>query len=372
VATIDIKPALDCLLAPALDDGVLAPETGGGLVIGILDHGVQNIYCYGTAKPNSIFEIGSITKVVTGLALAQMAIQKKVDLEEPVRELLPAGAVPKPNTPEITLLDLVTQNSGLPRLPGNLQSGLLLRLIRRRVLANPYVEYDTAKLLSYIHKHGLAKPARTRFAYSNLGFGLLGFALAQRAGLSFEDLIRSQVTLPLGLADTVIQLSPEQRTQFIPGHNIRHKLAQPWDFHDAMAGCGALHSTAPDLLRFLDVNLHPEKCTCDPRTPADSSRNTLPAALALSQEPRADAIGLLKIAFAWLYQPGTGDFWHNGGTGGYSAQVAFNRKQDLAIVVLYNRLDLNPLRPRKPRFTDLVYADVLRLLSGRKPVAVEP
>ena len=75
---------------------------------------------FGAAKPDSIFEIGSITKTFTGLLLAQMAEQKKVQMNEPVRELLPAGTIAKPAGAEITLVDLAAQRSGLPAIPDNI------------------------------------------------------------------------------------------------------------------------------------------------------------------------------------------------------------------------------------------------------------
>jgi serine-type D-Ala-D-Ala carboxypeptidase/endopeptidase len=114
VALDNLKAVLDRELAPVLDHGVLSKDTGGGLVIGVLDHGRRRIFTYGTARADSIFEIGSITKTFTGLVLAQMVAQKKVTLDESVRELLPAGFVAKPVGPEITLLDLATHHSGLP------------------------------------------------------------------------------------------------------------------------------------------------------------------------------------------------------------------------------------------------------------------
>src|SRR5208282_4527393 len=85
----------------------------------IVQHGVTRIFSYGTAKPDSIFEVGSITKTFTGLILSQMVEQGKVKFDEPVRELLPAGTVAKPATDEVTLVDLATQHSGLPRMPDN-------------------------------------------------------------------------------------------------------------------------------------------------------------------------------------------------------------------------------------------------------------
>jgi serine-type D-Ala-D-Ala carboxypeptidase/endopeptidase len=116
----DLKPILDQELKPVLEHGLLSRPTGGGLVIGVLDHGERRIFAYGAAHPDSIFEIGSMTKTFTGLILAQMVVQKKVSLTEPVRALLPPGFAGQPSTHEITLLDLATHHSGLPRYADNL------------------------------------------------------------------------------------------------------------------------------------------------------------------------------------------------------------------------------------------------------------
>ena len=119
VPAAQLQTVLNQDLAKAISSGALAPSTGAGVTIGIVDHGETRVFAYGTAKPDSIFEIGSITKTFTGLLLAQMVQQGEVKFDEPVRELLPAGTVAKPAGSEITLLDLATQHSGLPRMPDN-------------------------------------------------------------------------------------------------------------------------------------------------------------------------------------------------------------------------------------------------------------
>jgi CubicO group peptidase (beta-lactamase class C family) len=89
VVVADLKPVLDADMARALKSGPLAPQTHGGVTIGVLQPSVRRIFSYGTAQPDSVFEIGSITKTFTGLILAQMVEQGKVQLDEPVRDLLP-------------------------------------------------------------------------------------------------------------------------------------------------------------------------------------------------------------------------------------------------------------------------------------------
>ena len=113
-------------------------------------------FTYGTAKTDSIFEIGSISKTFTGLMLAQMVEQKKVAFDEPVRNLMPQGKVKKPEgKAEITLADLATQHSGLPMMPNN---------VTATDPANPYADYDRDDLYSYVARHGVARPAGDSFS----------------------------------------------------------------------------------------------------------------------------------------------------------------------------------------------------------------
>jgi CubicO group peptidase (beta-lactamase class C family) len=81
-----LQIVLDRDLVPArTGSGALAPGTHGGVTVGVSEHGVRRVFSYGTAAPDSIFEIGSITKTFTGLLLARMAEQGKVKFDEPVR-----------------------------------------------------------------------------------------------------------------------------------------------------------------------------------------------------------------------------------------------------------------------------------------------
>jgi hypothetical protein len=137
----DIAPMLRKLDLAATDEDV-------GIVIGVSEHGIRRVMAYGAAKPDSLFEIGSITKTFTGLLLAQMVVKRELDLGDPVRELLPAGTAPAPSGPEITLLDLATHRSGLPRMPDN---------------AGPpyeretYTDYRLPQLYDFVKRHGVGR-----------------------------------------------------------------------------------------------------------------------------------------------------------------------------------------------------------------------
>ncbi len=354
VPLVQLQSVLNKDLEEALKSGPLAPSTQVGVTIGVVDHGQRQIFSYGLAKDDSIFEIGSITKTFTGLILSQMVEQGKVKFSEPVRELLPEGTVAKPAGDEITLLDLATQHSGLPRMPDNFSPA---------DKDNPYADYTAADLYAFLKKQGVAKPAKTDFLYSNLGFGLLGQALADRAGIAYPQLLQEEVTAPLAMKDTVVTLSTEQQSRFIAGHDPHHHPAHEWNLV-AFAGAGAIRSTASDMLTYLEANLHPDNLP--PTAAATPDGKTLSAALTQSHELRNDAMAGLKIALAWLYDPETGNYWHNGATGGYSGYVFFNPKSDYAAVVLVNNTVT-----RSGSLADQLGQHISQRLSGKPALEIK-
>src|SRR5262249_18804564 len=149
-------------------------------------------------------------KTFTAVLLAKMAAEGRVRLDEPVRALLPPEAVAAPQAAEITLLDLATHRSGLPGMPFNLNMA---------AKPNPGAHYTAEHLYQFLAVQGLARPDGAPFQYSNLGFGLLGTALASRTGISYADLLRQEITAPLGLADTGLAVSPERVIQAYDPHN---------------------------------------------------------------------------------------------------------------------------------------------------------
>ena len=350
-----LEAVLSADLAAVLERGELAAAKRGGVTIGVVVHGARRILSYGDAKPDSVFEIGSLTKTFTGLALAQMAAQKKVRLDEPVRALLPASAALAPASgAEITLVDLSAQRSGLPRLPDNLSP---------TDPSNPYAEYDQKALYAFMARHGVARPPKPEFGYSNLGVGLLGDALASRAGSTYEALLQSQVTGPLGMRATAITLSPAMRARFVAGHDSDHLPARAWDL-GALAAAGALKSTAQDMLTYLEAQLHPEHLPAAARATAE--RKTLAAAIRASHELQADVGDGMHIALNWFRVDATGSFWHNGGTGGHSAFALFNPEKDLAVVVLSNTTT------GPDSITDALAQHIVQRLTGAPAVSLAP
>ena len=354
---VDRKPAVDSLVQPLVENGDLV-----GAVVGVLEDGKTQVFSYGKraagnpSRPDrsTVFEVGSVTKVFTGLELAIMADRKMVALDEPVRRLLPPDAVPPPKDSvgaEITLLDLVTQSSGLPRMPSNFNP---------KDPQNPYVDYTADSLYEFLAKQTLIRSPEAKYLYSNLGVGLLGDALSLRAGSSYEKLVRDDIMTPLGLSDTRVTLSDEQRLRLAQGHDADGRPVANWDFA-ALAGAGALRSTAADMLRFLAANIDPPRA--------------LFAAIRISHEIHGTTAPLPgSIALAWHVKPDGKTYWHNGGTGGYSAYISFNAERRTGGVVLLN--EWAPVG----QWMDRLGAAVESVLAGeqarpfeiRRTVAVDP
>ncbi len=342
VRAADFPTVMNRDIAPMLHRLDLAAEDGGaGIAIGVSEHGVRRIMTYGTAKTDSLFEIGSISKTFTGLLLAQMTVAGKADLRDHVRDLLPPGLAAAPVGYEITLLDLATHRSGLPRMPDNPGPG------NER---EKYVNYHTSDLYAFIKRHGLGKPAKTKYLYSNLGFTVLGAALAYRAQASYSELLREGITGPLGMNDTAILLSPEQRNRLMQGYDGQRRPTPAWDL-DAFASAGGIRSTAADLLTYLEAELNPET------TP-------FRAALAASQVNRATSAGGAGTALAWQYDHGL--YAHDGATGGFTSFACFDPRRDYAAVVLMNAA------PSAFPFVQFLGAHVQQRLAGEPALSLSP
>jgi D-alanyl-D-alanine-carboxypeptidase/D-alanyl-D-alanine-endopeptidase len=270
-------------------------------------------------RPDTVFEIGSITKVFTATVLADMAEEGLVALDDPVQRYLPEGVDLPVRGQPITRADIAAQTSGLPRLPKGLV-GLSLR--QRR---NPYAGFTDAHLERAIVGTRLRDNPGEKVRYSNFGFGLLGYVLALRSGQSYEQIVRERICAPLRLVDTSISIPVEARPRFADGHNRRGRRVPHWDL-PTLAGAGALRSTVTDLLRFLELQLR------QPTTRLGRAAQTTHA-------PRAHR-GRLAQGLGWASLPLLGHsvdvLWHNGGTGGFRGFVGFVRESGTGVVVLSN------------------------------------
>jgi len=302
----------------------LVPGTDTGMVVGLIAKGNSRIIAAGKSGAagspapggDTIFEIGSATKVFTTTLLAIMAERGEVRLEDPAAQYLPSSVkVPERNGRKITLLDLATHQSGLPRLPTNLNP---------RDPANPYADYTVEQLYAFLSGYQLPRDIGAQFEYSNLGMGLLGHILSLKAGIGYEALVTRLVLEPLQMKDTGITLRPGQSERFAQGHDSAGRAVAAWDL-PTLAGAGALRSTVQDMLKFAAANL----------------AGTGPLATALRSTHQARAgIGTPdgSVALGWLLRHAfdTEIVWHNGGTAGFHSFIGFDLKNGAAVVILHN------------------------------------
>jgi D-alanyl-D-alanine-carboxypeptidase/D-alanyl-D-alanine-endopeptidase len=298
-----------------------------GLAVGVWSDGETWTFSRGQSKfgrsapprPDTIFEIGSVTKVFTGLLLADMAEEGLVALDDPVQRYLPAGIELPVRGRPIALVDMATQTSGLPRNP----PGLTRLSLRQR--ANPHAGFTVEQLEHAIAETTLKREPGEKVSYSNFGFGLLGHVLALQTGMSYEQLVRKRICEPLNLEDTSITISPGAHERFADAHNRRGRMASHWDL-PALAGAGALRSTVADLLRFVELHLR------EPTT-------RLGRAARETQETRARGGKLLQY-LGWISLPLRRSpqrmLLHNGGTGGFRSFIAVVREAGVGVIVLSN------------------------------------
>ena len=222
--TLSCAPAFsqvpsDTEIRKILADRVGAENNGTGIVVGVVDANGRRIVAYGSLAKNdnrkldgnTVFEIGSMTKVFTSLVLMDMVRRGEVALTDPISKYLPETVkAPERNGRRITLADLSTQSSGLPRLPTNLTP---------KDANNPYADYTVQQMYDFLSGYKLTRDIGAEYEYSNLGVGLLGHVLTLRAGMNYEALVRSRVCDPLGLKDTRVTLTPEMKARLAIRHN---------------------------------------------------------------------------------------------------------------------------------------------------------
>jgi serine-type D-Ala-D-Ala carboxypeptidase/endopeptidase len=272
------------------------------------------------APERIVFEIGSISKVFTGILLAQAVQEGKLALSDTLGKRLPV----EPESAAvagITLQQLATHTSCLPRLPDNLTTAAEV---------DPFAGYDDAKLFSYLAHAKLASAPPCAADYTNLGFGVLGVVLERAYGKPWEALVREKITGPLGMTDTVQTLSAEQKTRFAPGW-FDDRQAEPLTFQ-AMSGAGALRSTAADLSKLAEAFLARDKGPLGPAW----------ALLSRAEVDVPDLGGRIGLALVHLQIDGEDGYGHGGTTGGYGSELRVFPGSGRAHIVLASNRSAQP------------------------------
>jgi CubicO group peptidase (beta-lactamase class C family) len=325
----DLKGRIDRLVAPVVKD-----RKDYAVVVGVIRPQGRQVLGYGSVTlagkrtvpdGKTIFEIGSVTKVFTGLLLADLNREGVVTLTDPARQHLPPDLkLPPAKGREITLLDLATHTSGLPVEPDDFW---IATFVMPGFSENPYSRYERKHVARMLGALKLDREPGVTYEYSNLGVGLLGYALAHAAkAADYETLVAQRITGPLKMPDTRVRLSPEQQARLAPGHDADGDPVSTWDFR-SLEACGGLRSTADDLLAFADAHLHPP--------PTRLGRATADAQVPVHDAPNK----AVRIGLCWhlLRQAGGGDLpLHTGETGGYFCFLGLAPARGVGVVVLTN------------------------------------
>jgi CubicO group peptidase (beta-lactamase class C family) len=318
LAPLDFKSKIDPLAKPLVDDGYVV-----GCAIGIMKEDRTQVLAYGETEKGSgrapdgdtVYEIGSITKTFTAIMLSDMARRGELKLDDAVQALLPQDQVtiPKRGEKPITLADLATHHSGLPRMPGNFKPA---------DPRNPYADYTVKQLYEFLSASKPARDPGQGYEYSNLAVGLLGHILALKAQTGYESLLTDRILKPLKMSDTGITLTESQRKRLAPPYNAALKLDASWDL-PTLAGAGAVRSTVNDMLKYLAANLATDEAP-------------LTKSIAATHAPRHKIFGNQAIGLGWHIAGDGATRWHSGQTGGYACYAAFIPGRNIAVVVLAN------------------------------------
>lgn len=315
-------------LQPLIDAGV-AP----GAAVATIQDGKAALHYLGARSAedprapdaDTLFEIGSVTKTLTATLLALLVAEGRVALDTPVADLLPPPAAPRraAGGRAITLEDLATHRSGLPRLPDNLAP---------TDWNDPYAEYKATDLYAFLRDHAPDRPPGGPYLYSNLGYALLGHALAQAGEAPFAAQIARRITTPLGMRDTHAAPPGNAEERVAPPHRPATTPGAPpvpghrWRF-DVFAPAGGMWSTIADMATYLRANLHPDG-------------GPLAPVAALLHSPRGDVSEGMAIALGWHVRAQSGGtpaiVWHNGETGGYCAFLGFVPETGVGVAILTN------------------------------------
>ena len=295
------------------------------LFVGMIDENEMEYYYYGVTAPyekpideNTLFEIGSVTKVFTTLILADMVEKGEINLNDPIDKFLPEDvSTPSKEGRTITLFDLATHSSGLPRWPDGFPIWNM----------DEQYQYDRDEMYEYLSNFELSREIGSKYEYSNIGVSLLGHILSLQAGQSYEELLQERVLDKFGMESTCIKQCDALRDRFARPHILwfpTNKL----NLSEDMVGAGEIRSSGKDMLSFLSFAM-------------GLKDSDLRKSFELTQKVNRQIGDGPSIGLAWhmLQKDDTMIIWHNGATYGFTSFVGFDPESNQGVVVLTNSLN---------------------------------
>ncbi|MFD4655330.1 serine hydrolase domain-containing protein [Kitasatospora sp. NPDC058444] len=324
------------------------------VTVAVARDGQEEVRCFGrlahgrtaACTPDTVFELGSVSKTFTALLLAELAARGELALDDPVTRRLPPDWRPMTvRSPEpIRLLHLATHTSGLPGLPPGLLAGAVPTW-----QTNPYAAFGDDQLRAALSRTTVRSRPGSMHRYSNYGVGLLGRLLAETGGLPYGELLAKRVLVPLGLsATTCAPEAPDAPDVPSRATGYRRGRAMPTWRIPGLPGAGAVRSSGSDLLRYLQAHLG--QGSGELGTPlADVQRVRL-------RLPHSSD----ELCLVWNHRRSGGRelYFHTGATRGFTAFVGFSPTGATAVATLANT---GP--KRGGRFVQAGY-EVLRTAAG--------
>ncbi|MEM7203835.1 MAG: serine hydrolase domain-containing protein [Planctomycetota bacterium] len=349
---------LDDLVAAAQRDGRLA-SVAVAVVRGdelVYDHAVgqADLATDRPATPETLYRIASLTKPLTATLLVALRDAGTVRLDDPVIDHLPSG-FSLPTDPRgalaITLRHLVQHTSGLPERPIDVPRGD----------AYHWGDYDAKRLRASLARTKLISPIESQVLYSNLGVGLLGFALAHAAGEPYRSLLDRVVLQPVGMRNTVVATAAELGDRLATGYDADGRMVEQWEL-GCLEACGSAASTTVDMATFLSLQL---------RAGGANDKPLRGGTLAELQRPQRVLDGWRgAVGLGWFIDE-TDDLGevvrHNGGMAGYQTHMSFTPVGQMGVVVLANT------SPTEQHVAKTLGAELLRAALvefGRPPASV--
>ncbi len=304
----------------AMAQAVLEEGLSPSFVVGVRRGGQSFVRGYGSIDDagtapdgDTLYEIGSVSKVFTGTLLADAHLRGEVGLEDELSKYAPEGIrVPQKGDEPIRLWHLATHTSGLNRMPPGYAPP---------DWNDPFAGGTASDIWNAVAASKLRRAPLAKVQYSNFAVGLLGQVVCGPTEADYENRLVERITGPLGMADTHLVLAPERAPRLAQGHDAAIRASNRWQF-DVLGGAGGITSSVHDMLKFAQANLAPTDDGIGP-------------ALHLAQVPRHEMEDApISIGLCWHRNSKTGVLWHNGQTGGYHAFLALKPEHDIAVIVL--------------------------------------
>lgn len=333
-----------------------------GMALVVIDGNQRVFRSFGETRPgnnvhpqlDSVIRIASLSKLMTSEMLVKLLDQGVVKLNDPLSKYAPPGAsVPSYHGQPITLVNLATHTSSLPReQPGG--------AARRPVFVWP----THNQRWNWLSTATLKSAPGSQAAYSNLAFDLLADALSTAAGKPYPQLFEEQITRPLGMKDTTFTPSPDQCQRLM----VAEKGASPCDNTLAAIGSGGVYSTPGDMMRwmqqFLSSDFYTRNQQADRMQTLIYQRSQLTRVIGMDVPGKADALGM-----GWVYmapkngRPGI--IQKTGGGGGFITYMAMIPQHNVGAFVVVTRSPLTRFVNMSDGINDLVTE-----LSGNTPLVV--